>query len=303
MTYSIVARDPLTGQLGIAVQSHYFACGTAVPWAQAGVGAVATQSVVEIGYGPKGLQAMERGAPAPQALGPLLAADDLAAVRQVAMVDACGRAAIHTGPGCVGAAGHSAGDGVSVQANMVASPTVWPAMLAAYEASTEPDLAGRLLDALDAAQEHGGDVRGSQSAALVVVAAEPGPQPWDGRLVDLRVDDDRQPLRQLRRLLGVQRATASMSAVMFGGLLFAPTVADADADAAVAALAAAQDGLGDNREPSFWAAVLLAKVGRFEQARASLESARRINPGWATFAERVADAGLLTPDQLADLRG
>ncbi|GEL18123.1 DUF1028 domain-containing protein [Pseudonocardia asaccharolytica] len=303
MTYSIVARDPDSGALGVAVQSHYLACGSVVAWAQAGVGAVATQSVVEVGYGPDGLRLMDGGAPAPEALARLLAGDAQAAVRQVAMVDADGRAAVHTGPGCVGAAGHRIADGVSAQANMVADPAVWEAMIAAYGASAEPDLAGRLLAALDAAETAGGDLRGRQSAAILAVGGERGARPWDGRLVDLRVDEDLAPLSALRRLLDVQRATARMTGVLFSGVLFASSPSHGEVDAALTSLTAAQDGLDGNREPTFWAAVLLARAGRAEEARRRLAQATAEHPGWAPFVHRVAAAGLLTPDQAAALRG
>jgi len=303
MTYSIVARDPMTGHLGVAVQSHYLACGSVVPWARAGVGAVATQSVAEVAYGPRGLEEMAGGAVASEALGRLLVGDPQAAVRQVAMVDATGGLAVHTGPGCIGLAGHTTSAGVSAQANMMARPTVWEAMVAAYEASAAPDLAGRLLDALDAAEAEGGDVRGRQAAAIVVVGAERGEHPWDGRLVDLRVDDDPAPVAELRRLVDVQRATRRMTDVLFGGALFDPDVDDATIDVALASLAVAQEGLGDNREPTFWAAILLARAGRAPEARERLAAASAAHAGWAELVDRVVAAGMLAPDEAQALRG
>ena len=181
MTYSIVARDPDTGSLGIAVQSHFFGVGRIVPWAEPGVGAVATQAFAEVSYGPLGLDLMRAGRSAPEALAQLVQADPGADTRQVAMVDAGGNVAAHTGARCVAAAGDSADDQVTAQANMVADDSCWPAMVAAYT-SASGGLAGRLLAALDAAENEGGDVRGRQSAAILIVAGEPTPRPWESVL-------------------------------------------------------------------------------------------------------------------------
>ena len=202
MTYSIVARDPRSGELGVAVQSRWPCVGAGVVWAEPGVGAVATQSFTEISYGPLGLEAMRAGTSAPDALADLLAEDPQAAVRQVGMVDAIGRSAAHTGDRCVEAAGHVTTENLSIQANMMERPTVWPAMAEAYR-STDGDLADRLLAALRAAEAEGGDVRGRQSSALLVV---PGAGPRWATRFDLRVDDDRAPLDELARLLRLSRA-------------------------------------------------------------------------------------------------
>jgi uncharacterized Ntn-hydrolase superfamily protein len=199
VTYSIVARDPETGQLGGAVQSHSFGAVRCI-WARAGVGAVATQSFADLGYGPLGLDLMQAGKTPAQALSALRAADELEAFRQVAIVDGTARTAVHTGSSCIAEAGHAAGDGYSVQANMMASEDVWPAMAKAFESSVGT-LAVRLLAAMDAAQAAGGDWRGQQAAALLVVAGESSGRPWDDRLVDVRVDDSRAPLAELRRLV------------------------------------------------------------------------------------------------------
>lgn len=204
-TYSIVARDVQTGELGVAVQSHWFSVGPLVPWAEAGVGAVATQSFVDPSYGPLGLELMRAGRSAPDALQALLAGDTGRAVRQVGMVDAQGRVATHTGELCIPAAGGQAGDGYVVQANLMEKPTVWPAMAKAFETSSG-DLAERLLAALDAAEAEGGDIRGRQSAAILVVKARSTGRPWADKVFDLRVEDHPEPLRELRRLVGVQRA-------------------------------------------------------------------------------------------------
>jgi uncharacterized Ntn-hydrolase superfamily protein len=297
MTYSIVARDPDTGDLGVAVQSHYFGTGRVVTWAEAGVGAVATQSIPEVAYGPHGLDLMRSGVPADQALAQLVAADPMEVVRQVAFVDANGVVGTHTGAGCVSQAGHTSGHQVSVQANMMERDTVWGAMLEAYEGAAGPDLAGRLLAALDAAEAEGGDVRGKQSAALLVVSGPRTDRPWDQRTVDLRVDDAEVPLAELRRLVEVNRAVARMTSVFGSGLLFAP-VQDGSPELAqaLADLAAAQQGLGDNREPSFWASTLLAKAGRLDEARQQLAFACETNPRWPIFLRSVAAAGVLPAD-------
>ena len=204
-TYSIVARDPATGTIGVAVQSHWFSVGSVVSFAEAGVGAVATQSFVDPSYGPLGLTLMRTGRTAPEALQALLAGDSGREVRQVGMVDAQGRVATHTGNLCIPAAGGQSGAGYVVQANLMEKPSVWPAMARAFEAA-RGDLAERMLAALEAAEAEGGDIRGRQSAALVVVKAASTGRPWADRLFDLRVEDHAEPLRELRRLVGLQRA-------------------------------------------------------------------------------------------------
>ena len=187
-TFSIVARDPDTGELGVAVQSHYFSVGPTVAWAEAGVGAVATQSLVEVSYGPRGLELMRQGRSASDALPDLLAKDEQRDVRQVAMVDAKGSVAAWTGPKCIEYAGGETGEGFSVQANLMGSAQVWPAMARAYR-EAKGDLADRLIAAIEAGQKAGGDIRGQQSAAIVVVRGTSSGQPWKDRLFDLRVED------------------------------------------------------------------------------------------------------------------
>jgi uncharacterized Ntn-hydrolase superfamily protein len=201
-TYSIVARDPATGEMGVAVQSHWFSVGSIVTWAEAGVGAVATQSFVDPGYGVRGLELMRRGTPAPDALQQLIANDPQRDGRQVAMIDASGHVSAYTGRSAIAAAGHRVGRSYSVQANMMANERVWPAMAAAFE-STMGDLADRLLAALDAADKAGGDIRGRQSTAILVVRDKNTGRPWVGgdRVFDLRVDDNPQPVTELRRLI------------------------------------------------------------------------------------------------------
>jgi uncharacterized Ntn-hydrolase superfamily protein len=210
MTYSIVARDRKTGEFGVAVQSHYFQVSPAVPWALAGVGAVATQSQVNLSYGSLGLELMQAGYTAEQALKALTAGDPQAEVRQCAIVDAAGNVAAHTGSKCIPAAGHRLGEGFSCQANLMEKDTVWAAMADAYESTTEP-LAERMMAALEAAEAEGGDIRGKQSAAMLVVAGTGTGRPWQDRIIDLRVEDAREPLPELRRLLRIKRAYMALS--------------------------------------------------------------------------------------------
>lgn len=275
----------MTGQLGVAVQSHWFAVGTVVPWAEAGVGAVATQSLVEPAYGPQGLAAMRAGTPASEALARLLAADQGRDVRQVAMVDYNGGAAAWTGPRCVAAAGQHIGAGYSVQANMMTDDSIWPAMSVAFEQTTG-DLADRLLAALDAAQAAGGDARGKQSAALVIVRAVSTGKPWLDRLFDLRVDDAAEPLVELRRLVGLQRAYNHMNA---GDL----AMEHGDTAAALRSYSAAEALVPDSAEMVFWHAVALANAGNLEDARRALRRCYEMDPRWIKMTPRVVAAGLL----------
>lgn len=206
MTYSIVARDGKTGEMGVAVQSHFFSVGSLVTWARAGVGAVATQAMVDVKYGPLGLELMAGGKSAEDALKALLSADPDSDQRQVAMVDSKGGVAAHTGTGCIPEAGHATGKGLSCQGNIMKSSRVWTAMRDAYESNGELSFAERLLSALEAAEAAGGDARGRQSAALLVVSPDLRPNPWEGRQVELRVEDHPDPVAELKRLLTYHRA-------------------------------------------------------------------------------------------------
>src|SRR5258708_9988696 len=210
LTYSIVARDPRTGELGVAVQSHYFQVGPVVPWAIAGVGAVATQSMVNVSFGPLGLEHMLAGYTATQALIALLAGDTQPESRQVALVDAAGNVAVHTGARCSRAAGHRTGEGFSCQANLMQKDTVWDAMHDAFTATNEP-LAERMMAALEAAEAEGGDIRGKQSAAMLVVTGKPSGHSWEDRVIELRVEDAPDPITELRRLLRVKRAYMTLN--------------------------------------------------------------------------------------------
>lgn len=287
-TYSIVARDPVTGDLGVAVQSHWYQVGTVVPWAEAGVGAVATQSFAKVDYGPRGLELMRQGKSPQEALDQLLAQDAEKDVRQVAMVDSKGRVAVWTGPRCIAAAGHQTGGGFSVQANLMDKPTVWPAMARAFEAA-KGDLADRLLAALDAAEAEGGDIRGRQSAALLIVKARSSGEPWHDRLVDLRVDDHAQPLAELRRLLDLHRAYDEMNQ---GD----EAVAKNDFQGALGHYTRATGLAPDIVELPFWQAVTLFVAGQEDKALAIFREVFAREPRWAQLVPRLPASGLLPND-------
>lgn len=287
-TYSIVARDAATGDLGVAVQSHWFSVGTVVTWAEAGVGAVATQSFAEPSYGPLGLAAMRAGAAPAKALADLLEKDPHPEVRQVAFVDRAGRVAVHTGKGCIPAAGHRFGDGYSVQANLMLGDEVPDAMARAFETATGP-LAERMLAALDAAQAVGGDLRGKQSAAILVVRGTPSAKPWTDRLVDLRIEDHSDPLRDMRRLLTLHRAYGKMN-------LGDEALAAGKMDEALSLYAEAQRMVPDHHEFVFWTAVTLVGNGRTEEALPLFARAFRMNPAWMLLVPRLPAVGQLPRD-------
>ncbi len=284
MTYSIVARDPVTGELGVAVQTRWFNVGNGVPWAEAGVGAVATQSFSEPSYGPLGLARMRAGEAAPDVLNALVAADDGREARQVGMIDATGRSAAFTGAQCVAEAGHLAAPDVSVQANMMERPTVWPAMAHAF-GSTEGPLADRLLAALRAAEAEGGDIRGRQSAALLVVPA--GGSAWT-TTYDLRVEDDRAPLDELARLLRIARAYEAFDRTE-------EPVRRGDLAAASAIMEEAHELAPDDDQITLWTAMLFAGAGRMHEARRLFAEARRAEPRAAEHIRRFVAAGHLPP--------
>jgi uncharacterized Ntn-hydrolase superfamily protein len=276
-TYSIVARDPTTGELGVAVQSHWFAVGPIVPWVRPGVGAVATQSIAEPAYGPRALDRVQaNGVGARATLDVLLGEDELSRFRQVAIVDAHGEVATHTGKGCIAYAGHRAGAQFSAQANMMASPDVWPAMAAAFEAASGP-LARRLLAALNAAESSGGDARGRQSSALVVAPAEG--EPWQ-RTVDVRVDDHPEPLRELERLLDLADAYAIASE---GDDLVGQ---GRHAEAGERYRRASRLAPG-NHELLFWSGLATARAGDVARGLDQVREAIRLQPGWKELLGRL----------------
>ena len=276
MTYSIVARDPDTGELGVAVQSHWFSVGSVVPWARPGVGAVATQANAEVAYGPRGLELLAAGSGAGEALARLVAEDPAAATRQVAVVDDSGTVAVHTGELCIPFAGHVIGDAFSCQANMMAGEGVWSAMAEAFT-TARGRLGERLLDALDAGEAAGGDVRGRQSAALLVVPGEG--EPW-ATTVSLRVEDDPEPLPELRRLFTVHQAYA--------------LAAEAERLAEEGRFAEAGERTmrawelaPENAELRFWAGLGMAQGGLLEAGVEQVRAAIASHPGWRELLERL----------------
>ena len=275
-TYSIVARDPATGELGVAVQSHWFSVGSIVSWAQPGIGAVATQSLAEPAYGARLLARLAAGAEPTAALDQLLGEDEGARFRQVAVVDSQGRVGAHTGQGCIEYAGHHESEGFSAQANMMRSPEVWPAMAAAFE-SADGALARRLLMALDAAEAAGGDARGRQSAALVVVA--PDGEPWQ-REVDLRVEDHPEPLAELRRLVDLHDAyeLATQGDDLVG---------DGRHEEAGQRYREAEAAAPDNHELLFWSGLALAQAGDLDEGVERVRRAIELQPGWAELMPRL----------------
>jgi len=293
-TYWIVARDSQTGEIGVAVQSHYFSVGSILPWAEAGIGAVATQSFVEITYGPLGLELMKAGKSAPEALRSLLASDEGREVRQVAMIDANGNVTAHTGNKCIADAGHQMGNNYSVQANLMSNATVWPSMAKAFE-SASGSLAERMLAALEAAQAAGGDIRGEQSAAILVVSGKRTGVWWKDRLVDLRVEDHPHPLQELRRLLKLRAAYHHEDR----GDVF---VAEKKLDEALKEYEAAAQLAPENDELLFWYAVGVYTAG--DQAR-SLELFRKVfqrDRRWIGLVDRLPASELLPAEAVAKIK-
>ena len=276
-TYSIVARDPETGELGGAVQSHWFSVGSLCVWARPGIGVVATQSVVEPAYGPNALDRLADDIGAQQALGELLAADPLAAVRQVAVLDAQGGLSAHTGQDCIPHAGHVTGEHHSAQANMMARETVPVAMVAGFEAATG-DLADRLMAALHAAEGEGGDVRGRQSSALVVVPREG--EPWRARF-ELRVEDHEEPVEELGRLLRLARAYE------LAGEADELMASDRTEEAGGLYLRAAELA-PESDELLFWAGLAQVHAGDVQTGMAAVRQAIELHPGWFTLLERLS---------------
>lgn len=290
-TYSIVARDPATGELGVAVQSYFFAIGRVVPWAEAGVGAVATQSFVDPSYGKVGLELMRVGRQAPDALKGLLAADVDREVRQVAMIDSEGRVSAYTGSKCIAAAGQYIGQNYSVQANLMLNEKVWPAMSKAFE-SAHGGLAERMLAVLEAAEASGGDIRGKQSAALIVVSGKASGKPWQDRVYDLRVDDHLEPLLELRRLVKLQRAY-NLEGEGDSAL------ERKDYEAALRAYAAAEALVPDNLEMIYAHAAVLVRMKRVDESLPLFRKVFAANPNWRTLTPRLVPVGLLPDDKMA----
>jgi uncharacterized Ntn-hydrolase superfamily protein len=286
-TFSIVARDENTGELAVGVQSHWFSVGTAVPWLQAGVGAIATQSFVDKSYGIKGLQLIQQGFTAQQALDSLLKADAGREVRQVAIIDYKGNVATHTGTNCIQYASHIKGINYSVQSNMMLGNNVNKNMQTAFEQSAGKPLAERVLLALEAAQKAGGDIRGMQAAAIVVVPGKSTGMPWNERTVDLRVDDHPKPLQELRRLYNVHLAYEHMN----NGDL---AVEKNDMTLAMKEYNSAMKMFPSNLEMKYWTAITLANNKRLSEALPLLKSIFIQDKNWKELTRRLPPVGLLT---------
>ena len=289
-TFSIVARDAKTGEMAVGVQSHWFSVGTAVPWGEAGVGVVATQSFVNKSYGPKGLALIKAGKTAPEALQELLALDEAREVRQVAMIDTNGNVNAHTGKNCIDYAAQIVGKNFSVQSNMMLNNKVCPAMAKAFEGSEGKPLAERILIALQAAQAVGGDIRGKQSAAILVVAGKSTGQIWTDRLIDLRVDDNVKPLAEMERLLKLFRAYEHMDK---GDLATEKN----DMKLAMEEYGAAMKMFPQNLEMQYWTAITLANNKKIKEASVMLQKIYRQDGNWRELTKRLTKVNLLTVSQ------
>ncbi|MFQ5637858.1 MAG: DUF1028 domain-containing protein [bacterium] len=291
-TFSIVARDPESGEMGVAVQTHWFGVGTRVPWAEAGVGAIATQSFTNPSFGPRGLDLLKQGKSAEEALKILIDSDEGRDVRQLAIVDAQGRTAAWTGKRCIKDAGHINKDNFSVQANLMLRDRVWPAMAEAFE-KAEGQLAERLLAALEAGQKAGGDIRGKQSAALIVVKKESTDKVWEDRLIDLRIDDHPNPVQELKRLLTIYRAYRHMNA---GDR----ALEKGEVETALREYSTAQEMYSDNLEMKFWPAVSLANSGKVDESLPIFKELFSKDENWRILTERLPASDLLkvTDEQL-----
>ncbi|WP_340153740.1 DUF1028 domain-containing protein [uncultured Marivirga sp.] len=285
-TYSIVARDAKTGEMAVAVQSHWFSVGTAVSWGEAGVGVVATQSFTNKSFGLRGLAMLKAGLSPQEAMDSLLNNDDGKAFRQVAILDVKGRVATHTGAKCIDEAGHANGDNFSVQANMMLNETVVPAMEVAWKKHSDLALAERMVKVLDAAQAQGGDIRGKQSAALLVVKAEASNEPWNDRVLDLRVDDHQNPGLELNRLVKVYRAYEHMNQ----GDYF---VEKGKMQEAMNQYNSAMEMFPENLEMQYWTAITLANDGKTDQAVKMLQKIYKQDANWRELTKRLPKVGLL----------
>ncbi|GGT30528.1 DUF1028 domain-containing protein [Nonomuraea spiralis] len=294
MTFSVVARDERTGRLGIAVASHFLGVGRLAPWARPGVGAVATQAFVDPAYGPRGLDLLAEGYSAQSALDRLLAADPDQGQRQVALVDAAGAVAVHTGRHCYAEAEHRIGPGVVAQGNMLGAPGIPHSMVQAF-LDARGDFAARLLAALRTGERAGGDARGRQSASLYIVAAHRADPAVAGVEVDLRVDDHDDPLAELGRLLDLHRAYADIGVIFAPGVVSGDRVPeDGDVAAALAALSRAAGLLPGHAEPLMWSAIVLARAGRLAEAAEARASALVVNPDLGGFFDRLREQGVVT---------
>ncbi len=284
-TFSIVARDAETDEMGVAVQSHWYSVGTIVSWGEAGVGVIATQSFVNPAFGPDGLKLLKSGMSADEVLDKMISEDEGRDYRQLAILDANGIVAAYTGKSCIADAGHIVGKDFSVQANMMLNEEVWPAMAKSFKNSSGP-LAERLVAALEAAQSAGGDIRGKQSAAVLVVRPESTGKVWEERTVDIRVDDSLEPIKELKRILKVHRAYEHMNA---GDL----AMEHGDMEEALKQYSTAEEMFPGNLEMKYWHAVTLANNGRVEEAIPMFTEIFAEDPNWKLLTRRLPAAGLL----------
>ena len=285
-TFSIVARDAKTGEMAVAVQSHWFSVGTAVSWGEAGVGVVATQSFTNKSFGIRGLDLLKQGKSPQEAMDILLRDDEGRDFRQVAILDKQGRVATHTGKSCIDYAGHANGENFSVQANMMLNNKVVPAMEKAWKEHGEMPLAERMVAVLQAAQQAGGDIRGKQSAALLVFAAEASKEPWNDKLIDLRVDDAENPIPEIDRLLKVFRAYEHMNQ----GDLY---VEKNEMKSAMDEYNAAMKMFPENLEMQYWTAITLANDKQIERASEILQNIYKKDSNWRELTKRLPKVGLL----------
>jgi len=291
-TYSIVARDPKTGEMAVAVQSHWFSVGTIVSWGESGVGVVATQSFVNKSFGLRGLDLLKQGKSPGEALEILLSDDEGKEVRQVAILDHTGRVAAHTGAKCIKHAGHLEGNNFSVQANMMLSDKVWPSMADAFTKNENLPLPERVIRSLEAAEAVGGDIRGKQSAALLLVAGKPQKDKWDDSLIDIRVADHGEPFQELIRLLKVYRAYEHMD----NGDL---AIEKGNKDEALEEYNSARKMFPENLEMQYWTAISLANIDKLEEALVLLEDVFKKDKNWLKLTERLPEVGLLNVKESA----
>lgn len=288
-TYSIVARDPETGEMGVAVQSHWFSVGSIVAWGEAGVGVITTQSFVNPSFGPRGLELMKNGMSAEEALDLLIASDEGREFRQLALLDVNGNVKTFTGNKCIEGAGHVIGENYSVQANLMLNDKVWGAMSRAFENSRGP-LAERLVAAMEAAQNVGGDIRGQQSASILVVRGNATGNLWEDRLIDLRVEDHPQPIDEIKRLLKVYRAYEHMN----NGDL---AVEKNDMELAMNEYSAAMEMFPENLEMKFWTAVTLVNIGELEKALPMFKEIFQRDENWKILTPRLIKNQMLIADE------
>ena len=284
-TFSIVAIDKEAGEMGVAVQSHWFSVGSIVAWAEPGVGAIATQSLVNVSFGPRGLELLKSGKMPQEVLQELLNSDDGKAFRQVSIINTNGDVSTHTGEKCIADASHITGDGYSVQANMMLNDKVVPAMSEAFKNSTGP-LAERMIEALKAAQKAGGDIRGQQAASLLIVKTKSTGKIWEDRLIDLRVEDHPEAVNEIARLLKVFRAYEHMN----NGDL---AIEKNNEEMALQEYHAAQEMFPDNLEMQYWTAVSLANIGKIDDALDIFKTVFRTDRNWHTLTSRIVENGML----------